>query len=247
MIADLKTVMWKERKALLRPQGSRWRLLFTLLTPVFITILLPLQLGEFFVRGPFVLLLSYLVALIIVPVAIAESFAGERERHTLATLLASRLPDRAILVGKIAVPVVVAWLALGVSHAVALTIANIVHWNGGVQVHPPTILLGILGLGLLLPLIAAGLGIIISLRSATVQGAQQALTMLLLVPLIALQILGAVAFGIGRDRIGSLIELLEQANWPLILVLVLLALALLAAGLLVAATARFQRARLILA
>ena len=40
---------------------------------------------------------------------VADSFAGERERHTLETLLASRLPDRAILAGKLLVPVAVAW------------------------------------------------------------------------------------------------------------------------------------------
>ena len=40
---------------------------------------------------------------------IGDAIAGERERHTLETLLASRMPDRAILLGKVIVTVGYAW------------------------------------------------------------------------------------------------------------------------------------------
>ena len=40
---------------------------------------------------------------------IGDAIAGERERHTLETLLASRMPDRAILLGKVIAIVLYAW------------------------------------------------------------------------------------------------------------------------------------------
>jgi ABC-type Na+ efflux pump permease subunit len=43
---------------------------------------------------------------------ITDSIAGERERQTLETLLASRLPDRAILLGKVAAITLLGWLLL---------------------------------------------------------------------------------------------------------------------------------------
>lgn len=41
---------------------------------------------------------------------VADSFAGERERHALETLLASRLSDRAILLGEAAALTSYGWL-----------------------------------------------------------------------------------------------------------------------------------------
>ena len=61
---------------------------------------------------------------------IADSFAGERERHTLETLLASRLSDHSILFGKIAASMAYGWLiSLSCILAGAITV-NIVNWHG---------------------------------------------------------------------------------------------------------------------
>lgn len=46
---------------------------------------------------------------------ISDSFAGERERQTLETLLASRLPDESALFGKLAASVGLTWGLLGMS------------------------------------------------------------------------------------------------------------------------------------
>ncbi len=246
MIADILTVAWKERKGLFRPRGSRRSGAMMLLAPVMLTILLPLQIGEGFLTMPFVLIMTFVVPMAIMLVTIPDSFAGERERHTLETLLASRLPDRAILLGKLIVPVVFAWTVLAIAHIIALVIFNVAHWDGSLRVHPPTLLLGIIGLGLLLPLIGGALGVIFSLRAASVQAAAQTLVLVLFSPLIVLQIVGAVAVGAGRGQIGNTFEALETANWTVILVLLLAALLIVTFLLLVTAIARFQRARLIL-
>ncbi len=246
MIDDILTVMWKERKVLLRPRGSRRSGAMMFLAPIMLTILLPLQIGENFLTTPFALVMTFVVPMAIMLVTIPDSFAGERERHTLETLLASRLPDSAILFGKLIVPIVFTWGILAIAHILALVIFNVAHWDGGLQVHPPILLLGIIGLGLLLPWIGAGLGVIISLRASTVQGAGQMLALVLFSPLIVLQVAGVVAIGAGRDRLQGIIDALEAANWTVILPFVLAGVLLLALMLLAAAMARFQRARLIL-
>ena len=216
------------------------------LAPILLTILLPLQIGEGFLTMPFVLVMTFVVPMGIMLVTIPDSFAGERERHTLETLLASCLPDRVILLGKLIVPVVFAWAILVVAHTLALVIFNVAHWDGSFRVHPPTLLLGIIGLGLLIPLIGGGLGAIISLRAATVQGAAQTLVFVLFSPLIVLQIAGAVAIATGRGQIRNIFNALGTANWTVILILLLAGLLTATFLLLVIAITRFQRGRLIL-
>ena len=83
MINDIKTVMWKERIGLLRPSGNRARTLATLLVPVLIIgIVFPLQMGEEWLDKPWSLAASFLIPIILIGMSIAESFAGEREKHT---------------------------------------------------------------------------------------------------------------------------------------------------------------------
>ena len=245
MIQDILTVMWKERKGLLSYRGSRLRGAMMLLIPALIAVILPLKIGEGFAGSPLVLILPFIVPVRIIAATIPDSFAGERERHTLETLLASRLSDRAILFGKIATPVVFAWIVLAGAHTLALTVFNVAHWNGSLQVHPPTILLGVVGFGLLLPLVVAGLGVIISLRAATLQGAAQLLGTILM-PMIVLPLVGAVVVIGGRDQIETVIEALETANWTAVLAVVLAVLLVVAVLFLTTAMARFQRTRLIL-
>ena len=99
MIADVLTVMWKESKGLIRYQGSLTKTMLSLLIPVVMMgIYLPLQIGRALVEGPWSLLATVFIPMMLVGMTIPESFAGERERHTLGTLLASRLPDRAIMI-----------------------------------------------------------------------------------------------------------------------------------------------------
>ena len=100
MIADIWTVIWKERKSLFRHRGSRLRAVFNLLIPVgLVAIYFPLGEGHNWVSSP-VALFALIIPMLLVGTTVPDAFAGERERHTLSTLLASRLPDRAVLFGK---------------------------------------------------------------------------------------------------------------------------------------------------
>src|SRR5215207_5614395 len=96
MLTDISTVIWKEWKEFL---GQRSTLLSMLFFLAVFAGLLPLQAGERWVDSPLSVANLVFVPLFFVLTVIADSFAGERERHTLDTLLASRLTDRAILFG----------------------------------------------------------------------------------------------------------------------------------------------------
>ena len=106
MIADVLTVAWKEWRELLQLGGSHRGGRFSLVILVLVFgVFLPFQSGAEWVESPATVFYWGWVPLMLVSGAVADSFAGERERHTLETLLASRLPDRAILLGKMAAAV----------------------------------------------------------------------------------------------------------------------------------------------
>jgi ABC-2 type transport system permease protein len=247
MLADVLTVMWKERKGLLRYQGSRARAMLGLLIPMaMLGIYLPLQIGRALVEGPWSLLASVFIPMMMVGMTIPESFAGERERHTLGTLLASRLPDRAILCGKVAVAVGYAWGMTLMLLLVSLVMVNVVHWDGQVLLYTPIMALANVAFSLLIASLVAGLGVLISLRAATVQEAQQKLMAATLFPLVFLQMIPLLLLNVVPGGRAYLKEIVAAANPAHIILIVVTVLVVLDLGLFVAAVARFKRARLIM-
>jgi len=209
-------------------------------------IYLPLQIGRALVEGHWSLLASVFIPMMSVGMMIPESFAGERERHTLGTLLASRLPDRAILFGKVAVAVGYAWGMALMLLLVSLVMVNVTHWDGQVLLYTPIMALANVALSLLMASLVAGLGVLISLRAATVQGAQQTLMAATLFPLVLLQMIPLLLLNVVPDGKARLKELVAAANPTQIILIVMAVLVVLDVGLLMAALARFKRARLIL-
>jgi ABC-2 type transport system permease protein len=244
MIADIRTVMWKESKELLIKRGSPHGGLVGILVLVGIFgILLPWQMGRQWVGSPLVLMYSILIPLTMLMNVIADSFAGERERHTLETLLASRLSDRAILFGKVGAAMAYGWGATLLSLALGLITVNLTHASGRLLLYPTAIGLGAMGLSLLTAGFAAYVGVLASLRAATVRQAQQSLgiitLILIFVPLVGAHVLPA----------GVRVHILEwgkTAGMTRILLLAMAVLGILDVGLFAAAMVRFRRARLIL-
>ena len=186
-------------------------------------------------------LLTVFLTIVVVAIMVPNSFAGERERHTLQTLLASRLPDRAILFGKIAVALVFVWGMTLIALLLSLVSVNVAHWDGQLLLYTPPIALGNLALSFLVATFMAGAGVLISQRAATVQEAAQKLLLFIFVPAIVVQ-MAPLLF---RDQINLWIKEVE-VNGAQLLAIVVAVWAVIDAGLLVAAIARFQRARLIL-
>jgi ABC-2 type transport system permease protein len=247
MTNDILTVMWKEAKRLFCFRADRTSTVASLLIPAAtLGLYLPLQIGRALVEGPWSLLAAVFVPMMLVGMAIPESFAGERERHTLGTLLASRLPQRAILLGKVAVAVGYAWGMALLLLLVSLVMVNVVHWDGQVLLYTPIVLLANVTVSLLVAAFVAGLGVLISMRASTVQRAQQELMGATLLPLVLLQMVPLLLLKVvpnGRARLETIVL---AANPTQTLLVALAILVVLDVGLLLAAMARFQRARLIL-
>lgn len=236
MMADIWTVIWRERKTMFRYRGSRLRSVITVLVPVvLVAVYFPWQMENWI--DSYESLFSAIIPTMMILLTVPDSFAGERERHTLSTLLASRLPDRAILFGKLVISIGLGfWMMLGVL-MLAMVTANTVHWDGHVHFYSLTTLALDLAFGLFLSTVVASAGVLISLRASTVQEAQQLLGVAVMMPPI---VVGFIAL-IFRERLADLAEGVNATHIALIFVAVLAAAS---AGLLAAAAARFRRARL---
>jgi ABC-2 type transport system permease protein len=244
VLDDILTIMWKERKSMFRYQGSRSRYLLVLLSPILLATVFPWQWGPDWVEEIPSVILSVVVAVILVGITIPESFAGERERHTLNTLLASRLSDRAILFGKMGISIVFAW---GVTWAVlllSLVTVNVAHWDGELLLYTPIVVIADLVLSFLMATLFASAGVLISMRSETAQQAAQILMAIFLVPIMLLQVIAMVFRNQLNDLLGDSLSHLDGTQVLLVVTGVLL---LLTAGVLAAAVARFRRSRLFLA
>ena len=237
---DISTMIVKETKELFSQGG-----LMGYLTPLILLavggVVYPLiswsswvQLGS--LEIPFILFLTYQL----IVASAADSFAGERERHTLETLLASRMPDRAILLGKVGTLVGYGWVMNFSQLLLGWLAVNIVHWQGHLVFYPFDLLLLTFALGLVVNILAASAGVLVSLRSATARQAQQMLTVGGLVVMLG------ITFG--------LLELTSSLLPSLGIVLSMTQLLALLIGLLTGidiivlalALVRFQRSRLML-
>lgn len=247
MLIDIWTMVGKEWKEMLGRRGG-WRagLLPMLVFPVLLMgIVIPAQAGLEWVKWIGMVSVGFWLPQLLVLSVVADSFAGERERHTLETLLATRLSDQSILLGKLAAAVSYACVSSLISAVVSLITVNSLELAAG----RPLVCFSaemIVAMGVFAVLtsgLAAGLGILVSLRSPTVRQAQQTLSMATLFITIGLSILvgatpqswiQAIAHGI-------------QAAGPILVALVSVGLLiLLDLGLVLIALARFRRAQLIL-
>jgi ABC-2 type transport system permease protein len=255
MIGDIGTMMWKEwREYFAGPSASggsgRGRgVVGVLLIIGIISILLPLLLGRAWVTSgaPVIVDGLYLPVIILLSI-IPDSFAGERERHTLETLLASRLSDHAILLGKVGAAVAYGW-AVGLIAALAqAVVANLSQKNAtagsGLVFYPAGSVFAIVVLGFFMSLLIASAGCLVSLRAATTRQAQLNLTfgflVLVFAPIIVFQLLP------GQTQT-NVIALLNSAGSTLVFFIFVGVLLVVDVALLLVTVARFQRARLILA
>ncbi len=244
-MSDVFTMMWKERKSMFRAKGRKSQTALTIIMPILLAIYLPWQEGVAWFHNALSFVPVIVIPFILVGLTIPDSFAGERERHTLGTLLASRLSDRSILIGKIAASVLFAWLAtIAVLLLSALTV-NILNWDGTVMFYSSTVLAADLAISLLVALMTAGAGVLISMRMDTVQSAQQSLMMILMIPLVIVQIGGVVLLQTmgGRGQIKEFFAALELGEVALVVAGALLIIDLI---LIAGAVLSFRRARLIL-
>ncbi len=244
MIADLRAVIWKEWRSLIHGQNRR-QLLIMLASLAFWAVWLPFQTGaDWMTDGVISILISVLLPALVVAITVPPAFAGERERKTLATLLATRLPDQAILYGKLIVPVVAGWVAMAAVLLVGLLVANAASWDGSPRFYDPVVIVPDLLIGLLVAVATAAVGVGISLRARRVQDAQQMISMMLMLPAMGL---GLLLF-ILAEMTGGIADAaaqLDGINGWLVALVVIAILVVVDVALLAVAQRRFRRGRLI--
>lgn len=190
---ELKAMLWKEWHEHILQYGSynKWLLNMAMLIGL-IGVFLPLQFGRSAVET-ISLLIWLWIPLLTITGSITDAIAGERERHTLETLLASRLSDWAILTGKIAVPVIQSWIMMLIAAMVALITVNLADSDTQVLFYPAPVFFGFLLMPLVAGLFFAGLGVLASIHATTVRQAYQRMMLpflgLVLLPIVAISLL----------------------------------------------------------
>lgn len=244
MLTDTRTMIWKEWRELLRMGGSKTRALLRAVFSIGILgVIWPWQMGVAFVTTPLCVVLSAITASMYVAGIVPDAFAGERERRTLETLLASRLPDHSILFGKITALVVYGLGAAFVMLAFGWVTINTVHRGVNLHFYSPMMLVAAAAFSVLGAGLTGAAGVLVSLHASTVKQAQQVMTtgmlILLFVPVIIFP-------AIPPEWRELVTKVLQSQGAPGLAALVAAAMLLVQAILYAIITARFKRSRLIL-
>lgn len=236
--------MWKEWRELLFQRGSLRATILSWLPLILIFgLLMPAQVGLFWVNSPFTIAYWGWLPTLPVMALVADSFAGERERHTLETLLASPLSEAAILFGKVITVVSYGLLLTLLVLLAGLISVNVTHAKSRLLLYPVGVTLTGFLLGILTATAMASIGVIVSLRSPTVKQAAQQLAFVS-IALTWIPLLGLSLMPIQLQT--NLLRSANNINVTQIVFVLLLVLVVIDAGLLAIAMKRFKRSRLIL-
>jgi ABC-2 type transport system permease protein len=242
MLYDIFTIMSKELKEIFVQRGSfRSGITNILIVVAILGVLFPMQWGREWLTSPIGPITTAWLPLFMSMGLIADAFAGERERHTLETLLASRLSDQAILFGKILAAVI---YGMGITLIGLLLGAITINISiPGAGFYAPSMFLGALVFSLLGMLLVTGIGVQVSLHASNVRQAYQRMSlgfMLLWLPLI----LGPQF--LPEAVMVRIMTTLEKLNLNQVVLIGAGALLVIDLVLIALANARFQRSRLIL-
>jgi ABC-2 type transport system permease protein len=243
-MADIWTMVWKEWREF-RDQLLSLRRggLSALILALILGVVAPVQLGPEWVHSKIIVGYWPFLAATMVSSLIADSVAGERERHTLETLLASRLSDSSILLGKI-----IAAVLYGLGFAVAnivigLVAVNIAHRESAPILFTAQRFVVTIVLTILASLLMAGIGVFISLRASTVKQAQQAFGIAIIVITMGpLLVFNALSYET-RTRVALRLSSLGETRVEAYAIGLLAVLSVIVIG---AALARFRRGKLVL-
>jgi ABC-2 type transport system permease protein len=193
MIADIFTVAWKELREMLVQGDPRGRSKMSLILLVVIFgIVLPLENGRDWVGSPISVMVWGWMPFLWVSGIVADSFAGERERHTLESLLSTRLSDRAILFGKLLAALLYGCILTWIILLVSLITVNLAYGTGTILLFSFPLSVGAISFSILVSGLAASIGVLVSLRAGSVRQAQQLMSigmLVLFIPLMFAQFL----------------------------------------------------------
>lgn len=177
-------IVWKEWREVLLPNGRPGRQLYGLLA---VQMAIPLVFGALFGQEPEAWAVSIGVFMGMIPIFtvlsyVIDSFAGERERHTLETLLATRLSDSSILMGKL-LSLLSFGAVFGGFGLVVVLVASPIFVGTGIYLVVALASFAFAMVGAMhYAVIASLIGILISMRVKTVRGGQQVFAFTALMP-----------------------------------------------------------------
>jgi ABC-2 type transport system permease protein len=243
MIADILTVAFKELREIFTFGDVRGRSKFSLLVLIVIFgIVIPLQNGREWVTSPVNAMVWAWMPFLWVSGVVADLFAGERERHTLEALLATRLSDQAILFGKLLAAMAYGFILTWVIMLASIVTINVSSGGGGLLFYSPLITLAALVFSILISGLSASIGVLVSLRAGSARQAQQMMSAGMLVLFLPFMLIQYVP--------GEWLRYLEEfatTTSPVQIALYLaMVLVILEASLIVIAMRLFQRSKLIL-
>lgn len=242
MLTDIWTVTQKELKEIVvTGGGGRGRWSFLIFLGVF-GVFLPLQGGVRGLETGQVMIFFAWVPFMLASTVIADTFAGERERHTLETLLATRLSDRVILFGKMFAAILYALGLLLASIALSVVTVNIVYRPERFTMYPPLVLIIVVAVSALGALLATGIGVLVSLRASTTRQAQQTMGLAIIALFLPFYVIPFLPEPVVERGVAFLKTIPPVAAGAAALAFVLV----LNAVIIRAALARFKRSRLIL-
>ncbi len=196
MSAEFWSVFWKERMVLQRAYRKFSSYLSTLMYIVFFGVFPAWFLAGNFVSSPLVLFYISLAPLVTGAGMATLAFAGERENHTLETLLAAPLSEKSILMGKIAAHSLYAWMYVPLCLAAGWLTASLLAGNW--LTYDPGLLISGLWIGLLVACFSTSLGALASLRAGTIKEAGrklQGIYLLFVLPYMVINFLSDSARG----------------------------------------------------
>lgn len=243
MIADILTVAGKELREILTFGDARGRSKYSLLILLIIFgIVIPLQNGRDWVESPINIMVWAWMPFLWVSGIVADLFAGERERHTLEALLATRLSDQSILFGKLFAALTYGFTLTWVIMLVSLITINIGFRDGGLLFYPLEMTLAALVFSVLISGLSGCIGVLVSLRAASVRQAQQLMStgmLVLFLPFMLIQF-------IPQTWLNAAETMLENVQ-PVQIAIGLAVVLLIVETILIAIARRlFQRSKLIL-
>jgi ABC-2 type transport system permease protein len=243
MMTDIVTVAAKELREILAFGDSRGRSKLSLLVLLVIFgVVIPMQNGRDWVESPINIMVWGWMPFLWVSGIVADLFAGERERHTLEALLATRLSDQAILFGKL-----LAALAYGFSLTWIIMLASLVTINirfgrETLLFYPLQTTVAALVFSILISGLSASIGVLVSLRAGSVRQAQQMMSagmLVLFLPFMLIQFIPRRLL----ESIGELVTTVEPVQLALAVAVLLLVVEVILIGV---ALRLFQRSRLVL-
>jgi ABC-2 type transport system permease protein len=205
MMTDILTVAAKELREIFTFGDTRGRSKFSLLILIVIFgVVIPLQNGREWVDSPINIMVWGWMPFLWVSGIVADMFAGERERHTLEALLATRLSNQSILFGKLLAALTYGFALTWIIMLASLVTINVALGQGQLLLYPLEMTLAALVFSILISGLSASIGVLVSLRAGSVRQAQQMMSAGMLVLFLPLMLIQFVPDGL-RESLGSLL------------------------------------------